>query len=83
MKAQDLLPDNVNKGHFNNIEVRKGTVGAFLINAKVWLDSTSSTIQRHEAEQDIIEAIPALRALGLFDILDVREHALKALIQSQ
>lgn len=83
MKAQDLLPDNVNKGHFNSVEVRKRTVGAFLINAKVWLDSTSSTIQRHEAEQDIIEAIPALRALGLFDILDVRELALQALIQSQ
>ena len=82
MKAQDLLPDHVNESEFQGVVVRKGTVGAFLINAKVWLDPASNTAQIQRAELDIREAVPALRALGLFDVFATRDPALQKLIDS-
>jgi hypothetical protein len=73
MRAEDRLPDAVNESLIDGVVVRKGTVGAFLANARVWSDRTSSDEARTIAERDIVGALPALRALGLFDVLNVRE----------
>ncbi|KPN87442.1 hypothetical protein [Pseudomonas nunensis] len=81
MRAEDLLPDHLDQGQFNGITVRKGTVGAFLINARVLADPHSSAEQQRSAKQDIIEALPALRALGLFEILQVRDERLRELCE--
>lgn len=81
MRAEALLPDDLNQGEFNGTTVRKGTVGAFLINARVLADAGASDEQRQRAEQDIIEALPALRALGLFEILQVRDKHLRGLCE--
>jgi hypothetical protein len=35
-----------------------------------------------EAERDIVDAIPALRALGIFDVMEIRDAALRALIEA-
>ena len=80
MRADQLLPDHLNAGDFNGVTVRKGTVGAFLINARVWMDHSADDAARANAASDIVDAVPALRALGLFDVLDVRDPALRALI---
>lgn len=80
MRAEDVLPDQQNQGQFNGVTVRKGTVGAFLANARLWLDDASSDADRSSAERDIIEALPALQALGLFDIVQVRDAALRELV---
>ncbi|MBB5369391.1 MULTISPECIES: hypothetical protein [unclassified Janthinobacterium] len=80
MRAEDLLPDEQNQGQFNGLTVRKGTVGAFLLNARSWLDPASSADQRKDAERDIVEALPALHALGLFDLLQVRDAKLRELV---
>ena len=83
MRAEDVLPDHLNQNRFNGVTVRKGTVGAFLANARIWTDSASSDADRLSAEHDMIEALPALRALGLFDILDIRNDALRAFVASK
>ncbi|MGK5007598.1 hypothetical protein [Janthinobacterium sp. LB2P70] len=80
MRAEDVLPDQQNQGQFNGVTVRKGTVGAFLANAKVWLDESSGSAERSMAERDIVDALPALHALGLFDILQVRDATLRELV---
>lgn len=82
MQAQDLLPDSVNQGDFGGVIVRKGTVGAFLINASIWIDRSESVQSRTEAERDIVDALPALRALGIFEVMDIRDAALRALIEA-
>lgn len=82
MKAADLLPDPVNQGGFGDVTVRKGTVGAFLINAKVWIDHNASVQSRAEAERDIVDTLPALRALGIFEVMDIRDAALRELIEA-
>lgn len=81
MKAQDVLPDGMNQGTFNGIAVRKGTVGAFLANVRVCADPTSSDETQAAARRDIQDAMPALRALGLFDLLEVRDPALREWLQ--
>ena len=84
MRAEDLLPDHQNHFQFSNgTTIRKGTVGAFLANAKVWSDPTSESAQRLAAEHDIIEALPALRALGLFEVFSVQDSALQRLIDAR
>jgi hypothetical protein len=82
MKAQDMLPDGQNRIERNGTVIRKGTVGAFLVNVKLWSDAAAEAGQRADAERDIVEALPALRELGLFDVLDVRDDRLRALIDA-
>ncbi|MGK5012202.1 hypothetical protein [Janthinobacterium sp. MDB2-8] len=82
MRAEDVLPDQQNQSQFNGITVRKGTVGAFLANARLWLDDAGSSAERSSAERDILDALPALHALGLFDILQVRDLALRELVSA-
>lgn len=81
MRAEDVLPDHLDQGQFNGVTVRKGTVGAFLANARTWCDPTTPGEQRLQAEQDILQALPALQALGLFEVLQVRDAELARLLK--
>lgn len=81
MQAQDVLPDGMDQGNFNGVAVRKGTVGAFLANARVCLDASATPQAVVAARRDIRDALPALRALGLFDILQVRDAGLRAWVR--
>ncbi|MGE8685641.1 MAG: hypothetical protein ACN6PJ_00810 [Achromobacter sp.] len=78
MRAQDVLPDGRDEGDFNGVKVRKGTVGAFLANARVCADPAAPASAVAAARRDIQEALPALRALGLFEVLEPRDPALRA-----
>ena len=80
MKAEDILPDDVNLRPFGELIVRKGTVAAFLANARTWLADASTADERATAERDLLDTLPALAALGLFDVLEVRDPRLRALI---
>lgn len=81
MRAEDILPDETDLVEHNGIMIRKGTVGAFLANAKIWSDPTSNAVQRAAVERDIFDAVPALQALGLFDVFTIRDTALSELIK--
>lgn len=82
MRAEDLLPDHLNQTDIDGVAVRKGTVGAFLANARVLRDATASDAARADAQRDIADALPALRALGLFDVLEIRDAALRAFVDA-
>jgi hypothetical protein len=82
MKAEHILPDGINQVDLGGATIRKGTVGAFLFNARVWCDTNSSDSARAEAAADIVDALPALRAIGLFDALEIRDTALRGWIDS-
>ncbi|WP_421551247.1 hypothetical protein [Pseudomonas yamanorum] len=81
MRAEDLLPDHLDQGQFNGVTVRKGTVGAFLFNARTWCDPATPGGQRLLVEQDMLQALPALKALGLFEVLQVRDPELARLLK--
>lgn len=78
MRAEQLLPDSVDRAELRGVMIRKGTVAAFLANARVWRDPEAKAGARAEAETDMTEALPALRALGLFDVFEIRDVSLRA-----
>lgn len=80
MRAEDLLPDHLDHTRIDGVLVRKGSVGAFLANARVWSDAHADADARALAERHIVEALPALRALGLFEALEIRDSGLRALV---
>ncbi len=82
MRAEDILSDQQNQREFQGVTVRKGTVGAFLVNARVLRDTAAPAEARAQAEQDIVADLPALRALGLFEVLEVRDAGLRRLVDA-
>lgn len=83
MQAQDILPDHANEVQIDGTTIRKGTVGAFLHNAAVLRQADVSDAQRQHALNDILAALPALKALGLFDTLEIRDPQLRDFVESR
>lgn len=84
MRAEDILPENQNTFQFpDGTVIRKGTVGAFLANARIWSDPATPAEQRAAVERDMLDALPALRALGLFDVMAIRDEGLQDLVETQ
>ena len=82
MRAEEVLPDDVNQNEINGVVIRKGSIGAFLANAKTLADPAASAEARVIAERDIVQALPALRATGLFDVLQIRNERLRAFVEA-
>lgn len=83
MRAEDFLPDHENRMQTpDGYVVRKGTIGAFLANARIWSDAGTAKITRVDVEKDIIDSLPALRSLGLFVVCAVRDEELQRLIDA-
>ncbi|WP_041862954.1 hypothetical protein [Bordetella petrii] len=81
MQAEDILPGRQDWADLNGMPVRKGTVAAFLANARAWADPQADASARDAALRDMRAALPALRALGLFEVLTVRDPALRTLLE--
>jgi hypothetical protein len=82
MRAEQVLPDDVNQVELHGVTIRKGTVAAFVANARVWSDPGASDAARAEAEADIADALPVLRALGLFDVFEIRDASLREWVRA-
>ena len=82
MKAEDLLPDEKNQVTIDGVIVRKGSVGAFIANATVWMDTAASAEDKRIAEQDMAAGLPALRALKLFEVFSVRNESLRTFVET-
>ena len=77
MRAEDALPDYLNAA-MDGMIIRKGTIAAFLANAKVIADEGADAA----AERDIVDALPSLRAVGLFGVMEVRDTRVRALVEA-
>lgn len=82
MRAADILPDEVNSGEINGVIIRKGTVAAFLANAREFCAAQTSDENRTIAEGHMLEALPALQALGIFDVFAVRDAMLRDFVEA-
>jgi hypothetical protein len=80
MRPQDILPDDINQVTVGDREVRKGSVAAFIANALIMTDPQASEAARVEAEHHLVELIPAMKALRLFDVLELRDPRLRAIV---
>ncbi|MDP9891743.1 hypothetical protein J2W32_001962 [Variovorax boronicumulans] len=77
MQAQDVLPDGQDFVLRNGLQLRKGSVAAFLANAQLLQDPNATAEAKQAAERDLIALLPALEALGLFDVFELRSPALR------
>lgn len=82
MNAEDILPDGVNEVESNGIRIRKGSVGAFLANVAAFEKPGATGEAREAALADIRAAAPALRAIGLFDVMEIRNPQVRAIVGS-
>jgi hypothetical protein len=82
MKPQDILPDDKDGAVFKGVTVRKGTVGAFLANARILADADATPRAREQARADAIALLPAMRALGVFEVFSPRDAELAALVDT-
>lgn len=80
MRAEDILPDGVDHIEIAGVSARKGSVAAFLANARVFSDAAAAPADRATAQQHIVDLLPTLRALGLFDVLAIKDPALQAFV---
>lgn len=83
MRAHDILPDHADEAQIHGITIRKGSVGAFLANAVALRDPAVIGAARDAVLSDIEAALPALRALGLFDVLEIRDPQLRAFVEAR
>ena len=83
MRPQDVLPDGVDTATFHGVSIRKGSVAAFLANAALLRDPALTQAQRAAALGDIETLVPALRALGLFEVLEIRDASLRAFVETR
>lgn len=77
MQAQDVLPDGQDFVVRNGLPLRKGSVGAFIVNAQLLQDPNASADAKQAAERDLIALLPTLEALGLFDVFELRSLTLR------
>ncbi|MFP6562126.1 hypothetical protein WJ542_28070 [Paraburkholderia sp. B3] len=82
MRADQILPDHLDRVELEGTTIRKGTVAAFLANARVLTDPAAGAAAHEQAEADLTAILPALRALGLFEVLDIRDTTLRAWVEA-
>ena len=81
--AQDVLPDGAEGRDFGGTYVRKGSVAAFIANAKA-LGRLEPGSAEYEAAAAAIRTLrPALEAVGLFDVLAIRDPAVAAAVHGE
>jgi len=65
IKPDDILADKENFVELAGINIRKGSIAAFLKNIDLFEDVNSTDIQKNEALEMIKELAPAIIASGL------------------
>jgi hypothetical protein len=77
---QDVLADGAESAEFQGLEVRKGSIKATIDNVKA-LEGLAPGSAAYEAVADQLRALkPALVAVGLFDVFDVKNSAAAAIL---
>ncbi|GAB2819073.1 hypothetical protein GCM10027176_24330 [Actinoallomurus bryophytorum] len=80
VSPEDVLPDGVDGTVLNGVQVRKGSVAAFVANAKN-LQRLAPGTEEHGRVSDQLRALaPAVAAVGLFDVFEARSPELRKII---
>ncbi|MGV9803149.1 hypothetical protein ACWDTP_34350 [Mycobacterium sp. NPDC003449] len=80
IRPEDVLPDGEDTTAFGGLSVRKGTIAAFVANAKQ-LDELGPGHPGRAAVEDQLRALaPGLRAVGLFDLFSPHSAEVAAIL---
>jgi hypothetical protein len=80
VKASDILPGDVNSIEKNGKLLRKGSVAAFIANAKA-IDAEGTPPEvRRACEADLRDLVPVLVEVGVFEVFAVRSSRVQAIM---
>jgi hypothetical protein len=80
VKPEDVLPDGVEGGEFDGAYVRKGSVAAFVGNVRALSEAEPSTPQWEAIVGQLRELKPALDRIGVLEVFEIRDPAVRALL---
>jgi hypothetical protein len=80
MRAEDILPNQTDFIEQGGLRLRKGSVAAFLANARILDDPQAAATDQQQAEADLQALLPVLDALGLFEVFEVKPAAARQLV---
>jgi hypothetical protein len=80
IRPQDVLADGVEATTVGGLDVRKGTVAAFVANAKKLALLGQDDVSREPLERQLRALAPALRAVGLLDVFAPRSADIAAIL---
>ncbi|MEU0494035.1 hypothetical protein [Mycobacterium sp. NPDC006124] len=80
VRAGDVLADGVDATTFDGLEVRKGSVAAFVANARKLARLEPGHADRDALEDELSSLAPALRAVGLLEVFTPRSAAIAAIL---
>ena len=79
MKPQDILPDNINATQIGGLQIRKGSVAAFMANLAI-IEQPADYDSYQTAVEDITALVPVMEALGVFTHFKLRAEKAVSLI---
>lgn len=77
MRPEDMLEDEQDARIINGIQIRKGTLGAFIANARKLDAYPVYSTERAEILGQLRAFAPAVRALGLLEVFEPRSEVLQ------
>lgn len=80
IRPEDVLPGGADDASFGGVTARKGTVAAFVANAKLLDDLPVGSPEREAVLAQLRELAPALRAVGVLDVFTPRSPEVAALV---
>ncbi len=79
-RPEDILADGDDYLDVDGTTLRKGTVAAFVRNAQRWSDPEIDPAARELLSEAIAAAVPALQALDLFAVFEIRDEELREFV---
>jgi hypothetical protein len=80
VRPEDVLPDEVDRASMNGVDVRKGTVAAFVANARNLQRLTPGTAEHEAVAAQLRSLLPALTAVGVLEVFEPRSPALREIV---
>jgi len=83
IRPEDVLPDGDDNATFGDMSARKGTVAAFVANAKVLSTLATGTPEHATVLAQLRTLAPGLRAVGVLDVFAPRSTEITELFAEE
>ena len=82
ISPENVLPDGADHAELGGVVVRKGSVAAFVANARNLeeLEHDSAAYRATVAEMERL--VPVLRAVGLFDVFEPKSEPVRRIVRA-
>lgn len=82
MRPEDVLGDDQDTADFGGVKLRKGTIAAFVQNAKRLEELPAGSPEAAPLVEALTNAVPQLRAVGVLDVFAPVSERLRAIVDA-